>query len=588
MRGKLTLSLRYLAFACLCASAFAGAQPAWVVVRDSRFEVYSRQSESAARHALRKLEWLRILAERQAGWSAPSDHRLRVIGFRSAEEYAAYRPQPLSDGYYAGLGNRGYIVLPGLGAEHDAALAHEYAHALVHTAGFSPPAWFNEGFAEVFSAMSTAPQAGDVPARLQMLGERPWLPLSQLVSLDADSPLLVNRGRAEMFYAQCWALTEMLLRAPGYAPRFASLVTAVGGGTADAGTLERIYGKSPEEISSDLHAWIGRLPADVAPRPPAPVAETAVEARPVNPFEMQLVLADLMLTSRQFDRAEAIFGQLARQAPGRPEPFGGLGVVAMSRANGDAARGWWKRALELGLGDGDICYRYAALLDAAGVTGAELRAALERTLALRPDLDDAHWRLAMLEENEGHDAASLAQLRAMKVIPPQRAHAYWRAVANAQLGLGRNEEAASAAAKAFELAQTPEEHALAAGIQYTARTHLDVQFHSDPSGRQEMVTTRVPNGVADWNPFIEPGDEIRRVSGALQQLDCAADGIQITVETASGPLRLAVPDPRRVRILHGPADFTCGAQPAVAVTVDYAAKPGAQGGGVVRGIEFRQ
>jgi len=316
--------------------------------------------------------------------------------------------------------------------------------------------------------------------------------------------------------------------------------------------------------------------------------EPAAEARPVTGFAMQLVLGDLLLTSQQLDRAETLFDRLARQAPDRPEPFGGLGITAMARGRGEDARRWWKRALELGLADGDICYRYAALLDGAGVAGAELRAALERTLELRPDLDGARWRLALLEENEGHDAASLAQLRAMKTVAPGRAHGYWCAVANAELGLGRNDEARQAAAKALELAATAEENERAARIQYSAQTHLDVQFRSDSSGRQEMVTTRVPNDAADWNPFVEPGDDIHRVSGTLQQVDCAAIGIQITVKTASGGLRLAIPDPGRVRILRGPADFTCGAQTPAHVTVDYAAKKSEQADGVVRGIEFQQ
>ncbi|MFZ1146104.1 MAG: hypothetical protein WB579_04460 [Bryobacteraceae bacterium] len=416
---------------------------------------------------------------------------------------------------------------------------------------------------------------------------RPWLPLSEIVSLAADSPLLDNRDSAEMFYAQSWALTEMLVRAPVYSPRFAGLLAEVGAGTASGQTLERVYGKPLDAIASDVHAWIGERPRNPLPAPAAPVVEAAIEARPLTAFAMQLVLADLMVTSRQLGRAETLFGQLAREAPERPEAFAGLGVVAMARGNQETARRWWKRALALGLADADICYRYAALLDEAGVSSAELRAALERALQLRPDLDDARWRLALLEENEGHNAASLAQLRAMKIIAPNRAQAYWCVTADDELGLGRNGEARQAAAKALALATTEEERERAARIQYMAQTHLDVQLRSDSSGGAEMVTRRVPNDAADWNPFIEPGDDIHRVSGTLQQVDCAASGIQITVRLTSGLLRLTIPDPSRVRILHGPAEFTCGEQTPATVTVEYAAgKSGSDG--VVRGIEFQK
>ncbi len=587
MLGRVTF--RFLAVGCICACA-SGAEPApWVVVQASHFEVYS-QSEAAARDALGKLEWLRGVAERELGWSSAAANRLRVIGFRSGDEYAAYRPRPVSDGFYAGSQSRDYIALPGLGAALAGALAHEYAHALIHRIGLTPPVWLNEGFAEVFSAAAAGPSGddrGDVAARLQLLRRRPWLPLSEIVSLTADSPLLDNRDSAEMFYAQSWALTEMLVRAPAYAPRFSSLLAEVGAGTAGGRTLETVYGKPLEAIASDARSWIGERPRSPLPATAAPAVQAPVEARPLTAFAMQLVLADMLVTSQQLDRAETLLGQLAREAPEQPDAYAGLGVVAMARGNPAAARRWWKRALDLGLADGDICYRYATLLDGASASDDELRAALERTLALQPDLDDARWRLALLEENEGHDAASLAQLHAMKTIAPNRTQAYWCVVAGAELGLGRNDEARQAAAKALALATTEEQLERATRIQYMAQTHLDVQLRSDSNGRPEMMATRVPNDAADWNPFIEPGDQIHRVSGTLQQVDCAANGIQITVRSTSGLLRLTIPDPSRVRILRGPTEFTCGEQTPATVTVDYAVrKSGA--GGVVRGIEFQK
>lgn len=578
------MTFRFLAIACLCVNAPAVEPSAWVVIQDSRFEVYSR-SEAAARDALGRLERLRVVAERDLGWKPAAAHRVRVIDFGTEDEFAAYRPKPLSEGYYAGSQTRDYIALPGLDAQHGGALAHEYAHALIHSIGLNPPAWFNEGFAEVFSMAEPGPGGDDLPARLQVLRRRPWLPLSELISLPADSPLLDNRNSAEMFYAQSWALTEMLARAPGYAPRFGGLLASLSAGRAGGAALEAAYGKSLDAVARDMRSWVGRRP-QLAPAKAEPAAGAAVEARPVTSFDMGLLLGDLMVTSQQLDRAEMLYGQLAREAPDRPEAFAGLGVTAMARGHLDGARRWWKRALDLGLADADVCHRYAALLDSAGVSGDELRLALERTLELQPNLDDARWRLALLEASEGRPAASLAHLRAMETISSERANGYWCAVADALLDLGRNDEASQAAAKALELAATDQDRQRAVRIQHMAQTHLAVQFRSDSSGRQEIVTTRVPNDAADWNPFIEPGDEIHLASGMLQHLDCAGSSIEMAVQTASGLLRLTIPDPGRVRVRPGPADFTCGAQAPAYVTVEYAARKTGQTDGVARGIEF--
>ena len=55
------MTFRFLAIACLCANAPAVEPTEWVVIQDSRFEIYSR-SEEAARDALGRLEKLRVLA----------------------------------------------------------------------------------------------------------------------------------------------------------------------------------------------------------------------------------------------------------------------------------------------------------------------------------------------------------------------------------------------------------------------------------------------------------------------------------------------------------------------------------------------
>ena len=100
-----------------------------------------------------------------------------------------------------------------------------------------------------------------------------------------------------------------------------------------------------------------------------------------------------------------------------------------------------------------------------------------------------------------------------------------------------------------------------------------------------MVTTRVPRRTADWNPFIEPGDQVRRVEGVLREIDCSGEATRIVVETPDARLALTIVDPTRVQMRNAPAEFTCGVQPGSPVKVVYAAKGAAEG--AVRGIEFR-
>jgi hypothetical protein len=161
-------------------------------------------------------------------------------------------------------------------------------------------------------------------------------------------------------------------------------------------------------------------------------------------------------------------------------------------------------------------------------------------------------------------------------------------VADALIQLGRRSEGKAAAERAATHASTPGERAHAALLARISETDLAVQMATDSEGRVQFVTTRAPHDRAEWNPFIEPGDEIRKVQGALRQIDCSGGSTRFVVDTPSGPLTLAIADPTRVQMRNAPSEFTCGPQqPAGSVAVEYAA-PKKQGADpVVRGITFQ-
>jgi hypothetical protein len=208
---------------------------------------------------------------------------------------------------------------------------------------------------------------------------------------------------------------------------------------------------------------------------------------------------------------------------------------------------------------------------------------------LKPDFDDARYHLALAEKNDGHYETTLAHLRAMRTVAPTRAFHYWTAMADSLIQLDRREEAKAASKHAMEHAATPAERGYAAQLAHIAETDVAVQFTSSENGRIELATTRVPHKTVDWNPFIEPGDKIRHVEGALQEIDCSGAMTRFVVETPEGRVTLAITDPGHVQMRNAPPEFTCGPQTAVQVVVDYAVSPNADAkvDGLVRGMEFR-
>ncbi len=560
----------------------------WSVARDSHFEVYSQEGETQARSALGWFRQLRAIVQQETGLDIAAPVPVRVIGFRTDSDYARYRITPLADAYFVASGDRSYIVMPSLADDAFPTAAHEYAHLVQHVAATRYPPWLSEGLADLFSTLRIdrrgARIGGELSGRLATLRHLKWMPLDELMALPADSPLRALRAYSEIFYAESWALAEMLSLSPQYRPRFASFTERIAGGAPGPAVLRSVYGKTQAEVMRDLSNWVAHGSKAILLGAPDPVADPVTTAQ-IPGTHVELTMAELLLLTGNLDSAESAYRDLARENGDNADTWAGLGAVAAARKQFDQARELWKRALDAGLRDPSICFRYAELLDAEPSRQDERRAALQRAIALRPEFDDARWVLALLEANAGRPESALSQLRGMREIPPARAYHYWCAVADALTSLGRSDEASDAAKRAFEKAATADERAHAHNLGYIAQTHLAVRLTRDAAGNPRMIATRVPNDTVNFNPFIEPADDLRRVRGALREVECGGAAIRILVETDGARLSLSIPDPSRVQMRNAPESFVCGSQSGNPVLVEYAA--GKNQEGIVRGIEFQ-
>lgn len=582
------------AFLVLCIAAPAQSPPAWRLTRSEHFELYSQGDDATARSTLAWFEQLRAFYIQKTGLSPESLPPVRVIGFRSAREYQPYRLQPASDAHYSATASLDYIVLYGLGSSEFTVAAHEYAHSVLHAAGLKLPPWLSEGLAEFFSTVRINERGstlgGDLPARSQALERQPSIPLADLLALPPQSRVETDREKAGIFYAESWALADMLVLSPDYGSRFGALVSALTMCTPGSQALTATYGKSLDLIASDLRAWTKNKHSPIL-LPGIQVGDLALRpSQDVPPSEARAILGDMLLAAGELDRAEAIYRDLARQAPADPRVLAALGSIALRRGDNASARQEWKLAIDRGVDDPKLCYQYAALAGMAGLPDSDIRPALERAVALKPDFDDARYQLALIEKNGGNYEAALIQLRAMRYVAPARAFHYWMAVADSLVQLDRREEALTAARHAAEHAATATERGYAAQIAYQARTDLAVQFTSSRNGRVELETTRVPHKTADWNPFIEPGDNMRRLEGVLREIDCSSEVTRFIIDTSAGRVTLAILDPGRVQMRNAPPEFTCGKQQTpLKLAVDYAISAAAapKAAGIARGMEFR-
>lgn len=579
-----------MAFLARCGWAEERSGNAWRLARTAHFEVYSEASGESARTAVHWLERLWAFFE-QSGLELKSGRVVRVIEFGSAKSYAAYRLSATSDAFYLGTDARDYIVVAtGNGSEATIA-AHEYTHAQLRASGLKLPLWAGEGLADLFSTVRISdPECylgGALPGRVQLLRQNTWMPLRDLLGVKSDAHLQSSRATAAIFYAQSWVLVQMLALSKEYAPGFHDLLSKLDSGVPAAAALQAVYGKTLDQVTADLRASVDEQRFERIRMPGVAAAQSSIEERTVARSESDAVLAELLMASGRLDRAESLYRDIVEHEPENAGAWAALGSIAMRRGDATLARTEWKRAIEYGIADAKLCLRYAEVADDAGIAEDEIRPVLERAVKLEAQFDDAHYKLALLESNSGRYAAAVRELRAMREISPERAYAYWSILSYALNELDQREEAKRAASKALEFAHTPDEREHATELAYMADTDFAVQFARDATGRLQLVTTRVPHGVAERNPFIEPGDRMQRSEGRLKAVNCGAGkATGVVVETGNGMLQLSIADASKIQMRNAPALFACGEQNPRTVVVDYAASStGAPG--LVRGIEFR-
>ncbi len=298
---------------------------------------------------------------------------------------------------------------------------------------------------------------------------------------------------------------------------------------------------------------------------------TAPHIAQLSESQTSFLLAQLLLVDGRLGLAKTRYEERLRQTPGDPNVHAALGAIALRQGNREEALKQWREAVTEGIEDSELCYRYALLAQEANLKTPEVKAALERAVALAPDFADARYNLALLEKSVGDYKSTVEQLRAMRVPSGARRFAYWIALASAFTELDRRDEAKKAAQQAMDSAHTDAERLQARQLTYIAATDLTVQFSTDAEGRAQMVTTRVPHGTADWNPFIEPSDRIQHASGKLKEVLCTHGKLTgFLVRTGNSTVPVEVPDPLHVLIRNGPQEFFCGPIQEKEVEADYA------------------
>jgi tetratricopeptide (TPR) repeat protein len=443
----------------------------WIRIATSHFEMYTTNNKSAT---LRELEWLErarsFFIEHGSIGNVPSGC-LRIIAFRSQQEYGSYQVGSANAfAYYEQAWGCEYIVLSDISPEHYSAAVHEYAHYIIHHTGLTLPLWLNEGLADFYSSLELhdgrAVLGAPLSDRLYVLATKKWLPLDELFSIDRDSPDYNQSDRAQIFYAESWALVHMLESDGRYSEHFTRFLEDIENGHSAAEALGVAFGKTMQQVYSDLRAYSGQIPNHkVAIDLLASAPDLSARISEPSDMEVHMVMAHVLASNpSKTEEAQQLLEAISAAYPKNAEPEVLLGYLAWQRHDPMKARFHFAAAVERGSTDAKMMADYAAIELASGGTKAEALALLERALAVDPDNYDVRLHLGLLAASQKQPELGISALTGLKRLKPDDTFSVLITLAYLQIQCHDLTCAKRYAERAIEYARRPEERAAAQRI----------------------------------------------------------------------------------------------------------------------------
>lgn len=280
----------------------------WTVVQTPHFELYTSGNPEAGRDTVMFFEHVHDLF---ASWNAKepvSAPRVKIIVFETEQGFRFYQPNQLAAAFFLSGASGDFIVTRNLTRETYPVAVHEYVHLVVKRSGLRITTAMNEGLAEFYSTLKVTKagiEIGTPPvARLFTLRYIKLFPLADLFAVTTRSPIYKNQLEAEVFYAESWALTHMLLLSPEYRDKSTSYPRDMQSGPNPLAALERIAGKSGLSILTDLQRYVRRDRFVTALLDGKwDEHRTRPESRPATRLESGMALAGLLDAEGRFAEA---------------------------------------------------------------------------------------------------------------------------------------------------------------------------------------------------------------------------------------------------------------------------------------------
>ena len=556
MRSRI-LALCILAL--LCVRAHADSTPVWLQVTTPHFTVVTDASEKQARHIAGQFERMQAVFHKiiPAAQSDPGTP-IVILAVKNKRDFATLEPAAyLAKGSLdlAGLflqsNDRCYILVRlDAGGDHPySTVYHEYTHYITRHANL--PIWVNEGIAEFYQNTDIDAHEARIgqPDRgqLQLLQRESLLPLPTLFTVDHNSPYYHDEDKGSIFYAESWALTDMLLIndfrnkthiLSNYINALAAGQTSLTAAVSTFGDLKKLESALDVQIGHGDFAFL-RLPISI------PIDEASYQVTTLTPSDADAYRAAVLLSDGRTDDARKLLDSVLAANPSNALAHETQGILHLRENDLDGARKAYSEAVALH-STSFLAWYYAAALNlrSGNHDDPAIETNLEQSLKLNPSFAPANDALASYYAmHRKLDDALRLNLLAVTLEPDN----FNYRLNNASIHMQRKEipSALSVLEAARPYAHSPAEVAeLNARVYEVHRYQEQLAASSIPAGtittvsEAKRVTTITPDTDPHY-PDTPPVGPHRTAKGILHNVQCTYPTIlTLTVEGGARPIVL--------------------------------------------------
>src|ERR1700736_5905079 len=311
------------------------AEPAWLELHSTHFTVITDAGEKRGHEVALRFEQMRavfasLLMKDRLNMPVP----LTILALKNDKAFYQMAPlrqgQPISvPGFFVPGDDQNFIVLNLFEEESWRAVAHDFAHMLLHYN--YPPAqgWFDEGLAEYFGsirvdnkqvAIGSDPELGasfsddllqnqrelrTSKSLTEFLSGQVWLSMADLFTMKHDASTYREGTHHTLFYAQSWMVMHYVLNQKKLPETGTYFDLVQNQHVAVEEAIEKAYGRSSAQFEQAVKNYFHSLRVLFTALDASKQAGVAANAAQVYQFPVPLGPDDMVISSQPLPETDA-------------------------------------------------------------------------------------------------------------------------------------------------------------------------------------------------------------------------------------------------------------------------------------------